>query len=58
MALAVKTVIEACESAKGAARTLASASTESKNEALAHLAELLEERAAEVLEANAADLAD
>jgi glutamate-5-semialdehyde dehydrogenase len=58
MALAVKTVIEACESAKGAARALASASAESKNEALERLAELLGERGAEVLEANAADLAD
>jgi glutamate-5-semialdehyde dehydrogenase len=58
MALAVKTVIEACESAKGAARTLAGASTETKNEALERLAELLGERTAEVLEANAADLAD
>jgi glutamate-5-semialdehyde dehydrogenase len=58
MALAVKTVIEACESAKGAAGALASGSTETKNEALERLAELLGERGAEVLEANAADLAD
>jgi glutamate-5-semialdehyde dehydrogenase len=58
MALATKTVIEACESAKRAARTLASASTEAKNAALERLAELLGERAGEVLEANAADLAD
>jgi glutamate-5-semialdehyde dehydrogenase len=58
MALATKTVIEACDSAKRAARTLASASTETKNAALERLAELLGERSAEVLEANAADLAD
>jgi glutamate-5-semialdehyde dehydrogenase len=58
MALATKTVIEACESAKRAAQTVASASTETKDAALGRLAELLSERSAEVLEANAADLAD
>jgi glutamate-5-semialdehyde dehydrogenase len=58
MALATKTVIEACESAKGAAQALASASTETKNAALERLAELLSERTDEVLDANAADLAD
>jgi glutamate-5-semialdehyde dehydrogenase len=58
MALATKTVIEACESAKRAAQTLAAATTETKNAALERLAELLDERGADVLDANAADLAD
>jgi glutamate-5-semialdehyde dehydrogenase len=58
MALATKTVLEACETAKQAAQTLASATTETKNAALERLAELLSERSAEVVEANAADLAD
>jgi glutamate-5-semialdehyde dehydrogenase len=58
MAIATKSVIEACESAKRAARALATAPTETKNAALERLAELLSERSAEVLEANAADLAD
>jgi len=58
MAIATRTVIEACESAKSAAGALASAPTATKDAALARLAELLEERGDEVLEANAADLAD
>ena len=58
MAIAARTVTEACESAKRASRALASADTETKDRALERLAELLDERAAEVLEANAADLAD
>jgi glutamate-5-semialdehyde dehydrogenase len=58
MAIATRSVIEACESARGAARVLASADTETKNRALTRLAELLDERAGEVLEANAGDLAD
>jgi glutamate-5-semialdehyde dehydrogenase len=58
MATVTKSVTEACESAKRAALTLASASTEIKNAALERLAELLAERSAEVLEANVADLAD
>ncbi len=58
MAIATRTVTEACESAQRAARSLATASTETKNRALERLAELLGERADEVLEANAADLAD
>ena len=58
MAIATKTVREACESAKRAALALASAETATKDAALVRLAELLEERSPEVLEANAADLAD
>jgi glutamate-5-semialdehyde dehydrogenase len=58
MAIATRSVTEACESAKRAARVLASADTETKNRALERLAELLGGRADEVLEANAADLAD
>ncbi|MDX6583515.1 MAG: glutamate-5-semialdehyde dehydrogenase [Solirubrobacterales bacterium] len=58
MAIATRSVTEACESAKRAAHVLASADTETKNRALERLAELLGERAGEVLEANAADLAD
>ncbi len=58
MAIATRTVIEACESAKSAAGALATAPTATKDAALARLAELLEERGDEVLEANAADLAD
>ena len=58
MAIATQSVTEACESAQRAARVLASADTQTKNRALERLAELLGERQAEVLEANAADLAD
>lgn len=58
MATATRTVIEACESAKGAARALATADTATKDRALLRLADLLEERSAAVLEANEADLAD
>jgi glutamate-5-semialdehyde dehydrogenase len=58
MATATRTVAEICESAKRAARELAVASTEAKNAALARLAELLGERADDVLQANAEDLAD
>jgi glutamate-5-semialdehyde dehydrogenase len=58
MATTTSTVAETCAAAKRAARTLASASTESKNAALAATARLLEERAGQILEANAADLAD
>jgi glutamate-5-semialdehyde dehydrogenase len=58
MAIATKTVTDACESAKGAARALATASTAAKDAALVRLAELLGERADEVLSANALDLAD
>jgi glutamate-5-semialdehyde dehydrogenase len=58
MATATRTVAEVCASAKRASRELATASTEAKNAALARLAELLGERSGEILEANAADLAD
>jgi glutamate-5-semialdehyde dehydrogenase len=58
MAIATRTVQEACESAQRAARTLATADTQSRDSALERLAELLIERAGEVLEANAADLGD
>jgi glutamate-5-semialdehyde dehydrogenase len=58
MATATKTVTEACESATRAARALATADTATRDRALERLAELLTERAGEVLEANAADLAD
>jgi glutamate-5-semialdehyde dehydrogenase len=58
MATATRTVAEVCESAKRASRELATATAEAKNAALDRLAELLGERAGEVLEANAEDLAD
>jgi len=57
MAIAATSVTEACASAQRASRTLAVASTEVKDRALTRLAELLDERAGAVLEANAADLA-
>jgi glutamate-5-semialdehyde dehydrogenase len=58
MATATRTVAEVCASAKRASRELATASAEAKNAALARLVELLGERSGEILEANAADLAD
>jgi len=58
MAVTTSTVAETCAAAKRAARGLASASTETKNAALAATARLLEERTAAILEANAADLGD
>jgi glutamate-5-semialdehyde dehydrogenase len=58
MAVTTTTVAETCAAAKLAARALASTSTASKNAALAATARLLEERTDEILEANAADLAD
>jgi glutamate-5-semialdehyde dehydrogenase len=58
MAITVKSVTEACESAKRASRVLARASAEAKDGALERLAALLSERAGDVLEANAADLGD
>jgi glutamate-5-semialdehyde dehydrogenase len=58
MATAARTVTDALESARRASRALARADRASKDRALEHLAELLEERSAEVLEANALDLAD
>ncbi|HET8863670.1 MAG TPA: glutamate-5-semialdehyde dehydrogenase [Solirubrobacterales bacterium] len=58
MAIATKTVAESCEAARRAARELGSASTEAKDAALEGIARSLGERTADVLEANAADLAD
>ncbi|HEX5955701.1 MAG TPA: glutamate-5-semialdehyde dehydrogenase [Solirubrobacterales bacterium] len=57
-AIATTGVAEAGERAKRASRELATASTATKDAALERLAELLAERTDEVLEANAADLAD
>ena len=58
MATTAKTTQDALKGAKAASALIAGASTEVKNAALARLAGLLRERSAEVLEANAADLAD
>jgi glutamate-5-semialdehyde dehydrogenase len=58
MAVTTTTVAESCAAAKRASRALAGASTEAKNAALEATARLLEERSAEILEANVADLAD
>jgi len=58
MAVTTTSVAERCAAAKSASRVLASASTQAKNAALGATARLLEERTAEILEANAADLAD
>jgi glutamate-5-semialdehyde dehydrogenase len=58
VATATTSVAEVCEQAKRASRQLATTDTEAKNAALERLAELLAERRGEVLEANAADLAD
>jgi glutamate-5-semialdehyde dehydrogenase len=58
MAVTTTSVAESCAAAKRAARVLAGASTEAKNAALEATARLLEERSGEILDANAADLAD
>ncbi len=58
MPVTTTTVAETCEAAQRAARVLGSATTEAKNAALEATARLLGERSADVLEANAADLAD
>ncbi len=58
MATTAISVRETCEAAQRAARELGSAPTASKDAALEAIARLLGERAGEVLEANAADLAD
>ena len=58
MSVATTTISEACAAAQRAARKLAGVSTEAKNAALEASARLLEERSAEILEANAADLDD
>ncbi len=58
MATTQQTTQDSLESAKAASAGLATASTEVKNAALVRLAVLLRERAEDVLEANAGDLAD
>jgi glutamate-5-semialdehyde dehydrogenase len=58
MAVTAKTVAQTCEAARVASRALASASTEQKDAALVAIARLLERQTAEILEANAGDLAD
>jgi glutamate-5-semialdehyde dehydrogenase len=58
MATTTRSVGESCAAAKRASRVLASASTSTKDAALAGIVRLLGERSAEILEANAADLAD
>jgi glutamate-5-semialdehyde dehydrogenase len=58
MAVATRTVAEACSAARRAARELGVASTATKDAALDAIARLLAERTGEVLEANAADIAD
>jgi len=58
MAITTRGVEESCVAAKRAARELGSASTAAKDAALEATARLLGERTAEILEANAADLAD
>jgi glutamate-5-semialdehyde dehydrogenase len=56
--IATTSVADACADAKRAARELATAEAVTKNAALERVAELLGERKDELLEANAADLAD
>jgi glutamate-5-semialdehyde dehydrogenase len=58
VATATTSVSDVCARAKRASRELAVADTAAKDVALVRLAELLDERVDEVLEANAADLAD
>ena len=56
--MTARTVSDVCASAKRASQALASVDTATKDAALARIADLLGEREGEVLEANAADLAD
>jgi glutamate-5-semialdehyde dehydrogenase len=58
MAVTATTVAESCAAAQRGARALGSASAEAKNAALGAIARLLGERTAEILEANAGDIAD
>src|ERR1044072_9305015 len=58
MATTTRSVEESCVAAKRASRGLAGVSSAAKDAALAGVARLLGERLEEVLEANAADLAD
>jgi glutamate-5-semialdehyde dehydrogenase len=56
MATATESVSDVCARAKRASRTLATLDTDTKNAALEAIAVALEERTAEILEANAHDL--
>jgi len=58
MAVTTTTVAASCAAAQRAARGIGNASSEAKKAALEAIARLLGERTAEILEANAADLAD
>ena len=58
MAITTRSIGESCGAARRAARELAAAPTAIKDVALEATARLLGERTAEILEANAADLAD
>ncbi len=58
MAVTATTVADSCAAARRGARGIGNASNEAKNAALKAIARLLGERAAEILEANAADVAD
>jgi glutamate-5-semialdehyde dehydrogenase len=58
MAVTTTSIAETCRAAQSAARVLAAASTGAKDAALEATARLLGERTSEILEANAADLAD
>ena len=58
MATTTRGVTESCVAARAASRELASASTAAKDAALEATARLFAERSEEILEANAADLAD
>jgi glutamate-5-semialdehyde dehydrogenase len=58
MAVTATTVAESCAAARRAARALGAAPSETKDAALEGIARLLGERSAEILEANAADVAD
>ena len=56
MAVASPTVTDTCLAARAASRVLATMSTADKDAALLRVADALEERAPEILEANARDL--
>jgi glutamate-5-semialdehyde dehydrogenase len=58
MAVATRTTAETCAAAQRAARVLGGAPTDAKNAALEAIARLLADRVGDILEANAADLAD
>jgi glutamate-5-semialdehyde dehydrogenase len=58
MAVTTRSVAEVCANAKASATALGRATTAERNAALARIAELLDERTAPILEANAGDLDD